>query len=600
MTRRRRHIRRRNGSKNWRRGTALRLFTYWKKHGVSLLTIVVFSLVGVACSLLAPYLLGITIDQCINDVTSVGKSIDFQQLGKMLMLFFAVSLLGSICAWVQDYLLKRSTLKIIKQLCEEMVDKIHKLTIRYHNERRRGELMSHFTNDIEIIKNAMSNCLVQLITSILTLIGSLVIMLHENVTLTVVACVTIPITVLLSRFLIRHTRAYFSQQQKALSLLNGMVEEYAVGIRTIQNFGQEEKQNKKFQHLNKYVCETGKRAQIYSGILMPLLRILDNLSYLLVTVVGAFLAFRGHLSVGMIQTFLLYTKNFQRPVNAIATQINAVQSALAGAERIFALLDETEESNTTTADENFRKNQIPARVDFKDVHFSYDGKTPTIDGVSFSIEPGETVAIVGTTGAGKTTLIHLLSKFYDIQEGSISINGVDIRNIPKDELRSMLSIVFQEPFLFSETVRYNIGYSREAVDNQELKSAAEAANIDTFIMSLPQQYDQKLVKQGAGISYGQQQLLTISRAILADAPILILDEATSNIDTRTELLLQQAIRRLTYKKTCLIIAHRLSTIKNADKIVVLERGKVAEQGTHEELLSQHGAYWEIYNASRNE
>lgn len=600
MTRRRRHIRRRNGSKNWRRGTALRLFTYWKKHGVSLLTIVVFSLVGVACSLLAPYLLGITIDQCINDVTSVGKSIDFQQLGKMLMLFFAVSLLGSICAWVQDYLLKRSTLKIIKQLCEEMVDKIHKLTIRYHNERRRGELMSHFTNDIEIIKNAMSNCLVQLITSILTLIGSLVIMLHENVTLTVVACVTIPITVLLSRFLIRHTRAYFSQQQKALSLLNGMVEEYAVGIRTIQNFGQEEKQNKKFQHLNKYVCETGKRAQIYSGILMPLLRILDNLSYLLVTVVGAFLAFRGHLSVGMIQTFLLYTKNFQRPVNAIATQINAVQSALAGAERIFALLDETEESNTTTADENFRKNQIPARVDFKDVHFSYDGKTPTIDGVSFSIEPGETVAIVGTTGAGKTTLIHLLSKFYDIQEGSISINGVDIRNIPKDELRSMLSIVFQEPFLFSETVRYNIGYSREEVDNQELKSAAEAANIDTFIMSLPQQYDQKLVKQGAGISYGQQQLLTISRAILADAPILILDEATSNIDTRTELLLQQAIRRLTYKKTCLIIAHRLSTIKNADKIVVLERGKVAEQGTHEELLSQHGAYWEIYNASRNE
>ena len=600
MTRRRRHIRRRNGSKNWRRGTALRLFTYWKKHGVSLLTIVVFSLVGVACSLLAPYLLGITIDQCINDVTSVGKSIDFQQLGKMLMLFFAVSLLGSICAWVQDYLLKRSTLKIIKQLCEEMVDKIHKLTIRYHNERRRGELMSHFTNDIEIIKNAMSNCLVQLITSILTLIGSLVIMLHENVTLTVVACVTIPITVLLSRFLIRHTRAYFSQQQKALSLLNGMVEEYAVGIRTIQNFGQEEKQNKKFQHLNKYVCETGKRAQIYSGILMPLLRILDNLSYLLVTVVGAFLAFRRHLSVGMIQTFLLYTKNFQRPVNAIATQINAVQSALAGAERIFALLDETEESNTTTADENFRKNQIPARVDFKDVHFSYDGKTPTIDGVSFSIEPGETVAIVGTTGAGKTTLIHLLSKFYDIQEGSISINGVDIRNIPKDELRSMLSIVFQEPFLFSETVRYNIGYSREAVDNQELKSAAEAANIDTFIMSLPQQYDQKLVKQGAGISYGQQQLLTISRAILADAPILILDEATSNIDTRTELLLQQAIRRLTYKKTCLIIAHRLSTIKNADKIVVLERGKVAEQGTHEELLSQHGAYWEIYNASRNE
>lgn len=600
MTRRRRHIKRRNGSKNWRRGTALRLFTYWKKHGVSLLTIVVFSLVGVACSLLAPYLLGITIDQCINDVTSVGKSIDFQQLGKMLMLFFAVSLVGSICAWVQDYLLKRSTLKIIKQLCEEMVDKIHKLTIRYHNERRRGELMSHFTNDIEIIKNAMSNCLVQLITSILTLIGSLVIMLHENVTLTVVACVTIPITVLLSRFLIRHTRAYFSQQQKALSILNGMVEEYAVGIRTIQNFGQEEKQNKKFQHLNKHVCETGKRAQIYSGILMPLLRILDNLSYLLVTVVGAFLAFRGHLSVGMIQTFLLYTKNFQRPVNAIATQINAVQSALAGAERIFALLDETEESNTTTADEKFRKNQIPARVDFKDVHFSYDGKTPTIDGVSFSIEPGETVAIVGTTGAGKTTLIHLLSKFYDIQEGSISINGVDIRNIPKDELRSMLSIVFQEPFLFSETVRYNIGYSREEVDNQELKSAAEAANIDTFIMSLPQQYDQKLVKQGAGISYGQQQLLTISRAILADAPILILDEATSNIDTRTELLLQQAIRRLTYKKTCLIIAHRLSTIKNADKIVVLERGKVAEQGTHEELLSQHGAYWEIYNASRNE
>ncbi len=460
--------------------------------------------------------------------------------------------------------------------------------------------MSYFTNDIELIKNALSNCLVQLITSILTLTGSLLIMLHENVTLTFVACVTIPMTILLSRFIIRHTRAYFSQQQKALSSLNGMVEEYAVGIRTIKNFCQEEKQNTKFKQLDKYVYETGKKAQIYSGILMPLLRVLDNLSYLLVTVVGAFLAFHGHLSVGMIQTFLLYTKNFQRPINAIATQINAIQAAIAGAERIFAFLNETEETDTNEASKRPRKNQFPARVDFNNVCFTYDGKTPTIDGVTFSIEPGETVAIVGTTGAGKTTLIHLLSKFYEIQEGSISINGINIQSISTKDLRSMLSIVFQEPFLFSETVRYNIGYSKETVSDKELQNAAEAANIDTFIMNLPQQYEHKFIKQGAGISYGQQQLLTISRAILADAPILILDEATSNIDTRTELLLQQAIRRLTYKKTCLIIAHRLSTIRNADKIVVLENGKVAEQGRHEDLLAKKGIYWEIFNANRNE
>ncbi len=600
MTRKRKNIVITSSSKHGGRGTMLRLFSYWRKPAFCLIVIIIFSLIGVACSLLAPYLLGITIDQCINDVSTVGKSINFGQLGKMLLVFFTINLIESFCIWVQDYFLKRSTLRIIKSLCEEMICKIHKLTIRRYSERKRGELMSYFTNDIELIKNALSNCLVQLITSILTLTGSLLIMLHENVTLTIVACVTIPITILLSRFIIRHTRVYFFQQQKALSTLNGMVEEYAVGIRTIKNFSQEEKQNKKFKQLDKYVYETGKKAQIYSGILMPLLRVLDNLSYLLVTVVGAFLAFHSLLSVGMIQTFLLYTKNFQRPVNAIATQINAIQAAIAGAERIFVFLDENEEVNSTTTDKKFKKNQVPMRVDFNDVHFTYDGETPTIDGVTFSIEPRETVAIVGTTGAGKTTLIHLLSKFYDIQGGSISINGTNIQSISIKDLRSMLSIVFQEPFLFSETVRYNIGYSKETVSEQELRLAAEAANIDTFIMNLPQQYEHKFMKQGAGISYGQQQLLTIARAILADAPILILDEATSNIDTRTELLLQQAIRRLTYKKTCLIIAHRLSTIRNADKIVVLEKGKVAEQGTHEDLLAQKGVYWEIFNANRNE
>lgn len=600
MTKSKKNIVNTDSTRHGRGSTLLRLFSYWRKPSICLIVIILFSLIGVACSLLAPYLLGITIDQCINDVTTVGKSINFGHLGKMLLVFFSINLTGSFCIWVQEYLLKRSTMKIIKTLCEELMNKTLRLTIRCHNKRRRGELMSYFTNDIELIKNALSNCLVQLITSILTLIGSLLIMLHESVTLTVVACVTIPMTILLSRFIIRHTRAYFFQQQRALSTLNGMVEEYAVGIRTIKNFGQEDNQNTKFKQLDKYVYETGKRAQIYSGILMPLLRVLDNLSYLLVTVVGAFLTFHGHLSVGMIQTFLLYTKNFQRPVNAIATQINAIQAAIAGAGRIFVFLDEAEETDTTAIGTKFPKDQFPARVDFNNVHFSYDGKTPTIDGVTFSIEPGETVAIVGTTGAGKTTLIHLLSKFYEIQEGSISINGINIQSISRIDLRSMLSIVFQEPFLFSETVRYNIGYSQETVSDQALRTAAEAANIDTFIMSLPQQYEQKLMKQGAGISYGQQQLLTISRAILADAPILILDEATSNIDTRTELLLQQAIRRLTYKKTCLIIAHRLSTIRNADKIVVLEKGKVAEQGTHEVLLAQKGIYWEIFNANRNE
>ena len=600
MTRKKRNIVTTSSSRLGGCVTILRLFSYWRKPAFSLIVIIIFSLISVACSLLAPYLLGITIDQCINDVSTIGKTINFGQLGKMLLIFFLINLIGSFCIWVQEYLLKRSTMRIIKSLCEELIDKTLKLTIRCHNKQKRGKLMSYFTNDIELIKNALSNCLVQLITSILTLTGSLLIMLHENVTLTFVACVTIPMTIFLSRFIIRHTRAYFSQQQKALSSLNGMVEEYAVGIRTIKNFCQEEKRNAKFKQLDKYVYETGKKAQIYSGILMPLLRVLDNLSYLLVTVAGAFLAFRGHLSVGMIQTFLLYTKNFQRPINAIATQINAIQAAIAGAERIFAFLNEDEETGPTEACIRPRKNQFPARVDFNNVHFTYDGKTPAIDGVTFSIEPGETVAIVGTTGAGKTTLIHLLSKFYEIQEGSISINGINIQSISTKDLRSMLSIVFQEPFLFSETVRYNIGYSKESVNEQELQSAAEAANIDTFIMNLPQQYEHKFMKQGEGISYGQQQLLTISRAILADAPILILDEATSNIDTRTELLLQQAIRRLTYKKTCLIIAHRLSTIRNADKIVVLENGKVAEQGRHEDLLAKKGIYWEIFNTNRNE
>ena len=574
--------------------TIKRLFSYWKSSRWKLIFVMICSTAEVGLQLLAPLLIGKSIDECINLAYQEGGSVDFEKLQWTLIALTLVYIGSAVCSWLQEYLMAIASLNIVRTIREEMIEKLHTLSIRFFDTKLRGETMSHFTNDVELIRDALGRTVIQLISSVFTLVGTAFLMLSLSLELTGMVCLTIPLVILLSKFVMTRTRKFFSEQQQALGNLNGMIEENIVGMKVIRSFGQEAKQTEKFDQLNKKLQDTGSSAQIYSGILMPLMRVLDNLSYIIVTIAGSFLASRGSITVGVIQSFLLYSRNFQRPVNQIATQFNSVQSAIAGAERIFKLLDEKPEI-TDKADAEILEGTV-GRVKFDHVTFGYEKGKPIVKDISFTAEPGEVIAIVGGTGAGKSTLINLLTRFYDIDEGSITIDGKEISNLTQHSLRNALGIVLQEPFLFSETIKYNIGYGKPDATEEEICQAAQTANAYHFTIRLADGFETVLHEQGEDISHGQRQLLTIARAVLVNAPILILDEATSNIDTRTEILIQKAIANLTQGKTCFIIAHRLSTIKNADKILVMENGRIVESGEHEELIQKGGVYEKIYSS----
>lgn len=573
-------------------GTVRRLLSYWKGEKWLLFLLVLLSLLSVVCTLLCPYLLGLTVDDCITLAKS-SDALSWHPLLKHLALFALLHLLSAAFTWIHEYGMSVLAQRLLRDLKESMTKKLLSLSPRFFNEHLCGTLMSHFTSDAELVKNALGDTLVQIVTSVLTLIGSVVIMLQLSWQLTIATCLTIPFAVLLSRFVMRRTRKHFSQQQQALGEMNGLVEESVGGIKTIRSFGREEERIAKFEAYNREVCETGRKAQIYSGVLMPMMRVLDNCSYILVTIVGAFLASRGSITVGVVQSFLLYTKNFQRPINSIATQLNTVQSAIAGAERVFKLLDEKLEIEECDSPQPLIN--LKGRIDFEHVSFGY-GDQLVLKDVSFTAMPGEVVAVVGFTGAGKTTIINLLNRFYDVHEGSVKIDGVDVRDISLIDLRRSIGMVQQEPFLFSDTLSYNVAYGDDSVQPEKVRCAVSLSNAGNLVNRMADGYETSLKEQGAGVSHGQRQLLTIARAVYKNAPILVLDEATSNIDTRTEILIQNAISTISKGHTCLFIAHRLSTIKNADKILVLENGAIVEQGRHEELLAKQGVYWRIYNS----
>ncbi|MBP5364834.1 MAG: ABC transporter ATP-binding protein [Bacteroidales bacterium] len=576
------------------KATIVRLLRYWKGHVALFVVLLLLSGVTVGCTIAGPYILGRAIDECIALCVGNGGEVDFGLLTQMLILFVAIYIVSAGVSWLQEYGMTLMTQRIVGRMRTDVIDKLHQLSLRYYDNHMRGSIMSHFTSDVELIRDALGHTVIQLLTSILTLIGCVVVMVQLSWQLTLATCATVPLVILLSKFIINRTRKYFTLQQTALGNMNGMVEESISGLKVIRSFGQEESQIKTFEKLNADVRATGVKAQIYSGLIMPLMRVLDNTSYILVTIVGATLAYGGSITVGVIQSFLLYTRNFQRPINSIATQLNSVQSAIAGAERIFRLLDETPE--ITDAPDAVELAAPRGHIEFSNVHFGYNADKEILHGITFTAEPDEVVAVVGSTGAGKTTIINLLTRFYDITEGSIRIDGKDIRQYTQHSLRNAMSIVLQEPYLFSESVRYNIAYGNIDASDDTIALAAKAANADKLIDRLPSRYDTTLREQGADISHGQRQLLTIARAVCSDAPILIFDEATSNIDTRTEILIQKAINNLTRGRTCIIIAHRLSTIKNADKILVIDNGQIVEQGTHAQLISPNGVYSGIYNS----
>jgi ATP-binding cassette subfamily B protein len=452
--------------------------------------------------------------------------------------------------------------------------------------------MSRLTNDIDNISNTLNTSTTQVISSIITILGTVIMMLYLNPFLTFVNMLVIPTMMLITSKIAKRTRKYFLNQQESLGKLNGIIEECISGQKLVKVFTREEKQIEEFNNSNDDLKKIGIKALILSGFIPPLINLLNNINFAFIAGIGGWLAVKEIITIGVIASFINYSKQFTRPINELANQFNMLQTAIAGAERVFEIMDEKPEKEDE--EDAIKLSKISGKVDFENVDFSYDEKTPVLKNVNLHINPGETIALVGPTGAGKTTIINLLTRFYDIQKGSIKIDGVDIKKINRKSLRSSLGIVLQDAYLFSETVRENIRYGRLDATDEEVERAAKLANAHKFIQRLPQGYDTILSEDASNLSQGQKQLLTIARAILANPSILILDEATSSVDTRTEMHIQEAMLNLMKGRTSFVIAHRLSTIRDASQIVVINDGQIIEKGSHDELLKQKGFYYNLY------
>lgn len=544
--------------------------------------ILLMSALSSAASILSPLVIG----RAITAVDSRSPAL------AVLLLLLGLYLGDWLVRFLQQFLMARVGQRIINQIRTAVFDAMKKLPLSFFDGRQHGELMSRLTNDVDNISNTISNSLTQLLTFCFTILGIFFIMLWLSWILTVVSLVGVVLIFLLTRFITGHTRKLYVRQQKILGQLNGQVEETISGLNVVKAFCREEQVTQDFESKNEELCRVSTHALIWSGYLMPITNVINNLSYVAVSVVSGVLAVQGAISIGMISSFLLYSKQFSRPFVEIANIYNSFQTAVAGAERIFDILDEQPEPED-------RPDALPLTdpkgdIEFRDVTFGYDPDTPILKNVSLNIPAGTKMAIVGPTGAGKTTLINLLTRFYDVTGGSILLDGHDLRDYRMSDLRRTFGVVLQDTALFARSVADNIGYGREHVSRQEIEAAARAAGADAFIRRLPDGYDTVLTQSGAELSQGERQLLTIARAILADAPILILDEATSSVDTVTEQNIRAAMLGVTEGRTSFIIAHRLSTIRDSEQIALIEDGRVAELGSHRELMCLDGKYAALY------
>ena len=572
------------------------LIGYLKPYRFRLAVVFIFAIASTVFTIISPTILGDATDKVVEGLMS-GMGIDFSGLASILFLLLALYGCSLLFGVVQGWIMADVSQKVIYNLRDKMSTKLDRLPLRYFDSRTHGEIQSRMINDIETVNQTLSVSLTQMITSFTTIVGILIMMLRISVVMTLMALVVLPLSMGVIRLVVSKSQGHFKNQQKYLGYVNGHVEEMYAGHDIVKAFNREEESQQVFEEYNDKLCESAWKSQFLSGMMMPITNFIGNLAYVAVCLLGGYLAINGKISIGDIQAFIQYVRSFNQPIAQVANVANQLQSTAAAAERIFEIIDEEEEVDIDTVPEEvIDVDHVKGQVAFEHVHFGYTPEETVISDFSFTAQPGQRVAIVGPTGAGKTTIVKLLMRFYELNGGRIMIDGCDITKLSRANLREMFGMVLQDTWLNNGTIRDNIRYGRPDATDEEVEAAAKAAHVDHFIKTQGKGYDMEVNEEATNISQGQKQLLTIARAFLADAPILILDEATSSVDTRTESLIQKAMTSLMQGRTSFIIAHRLSTIRDADHILVLDHGDIIEQGTHEELLAANGFYTNLYNS----
>ena len=579
------------------KGSIGKLFAYMKQYHAAVAVVILCAIASTVFSVIGPDILGKATTELSNGLLAKIQgtgSIDFTKIGQILLFVLGLYLLSTLFGFVQGWLMTGVTQKVCYRMRKDISEKIDRMPMAYFESRTYGEVLSRITNDVDTLGQSLNQSITQIITSVATMVGVLVMMLRISPLMTLIAVVILPISVTLISLVVKKSQKYFKQQQEYVGHINGQVEETYAGHTVIQAYNKEKDMVQQFQETNDTLYHSAWKSQFLSGLMQPIMMFVGNLGYAAVALSGGLLAIRGTITIGDIQAFIQYVKNFTQPMQQIAQVLNQVQSMAAASERVFEFLEEAEE--VQTAEHPLELANVEGNVDFQHVSFGYQPEQCVIHDFSAKVKSGQKIAIVGPTGAGKTTMVKLLMRFYDVSGGAILLDGHDVRDFDRHKLRESFGMVLQDTWLFQGTIMENIRYGRLDATDEEVIAAAKAAHADSFIRQLPDGYQMELNEDASNVSQGQKQLLTIARAILADNRVMILDEATSSVDTRTEILIQKAMDHLMEGRTSFIIAHRLSTIRNADMILVMKDGDIIEQGTHEELLEKNGFYADLYRS----
>jgi len=578
------------------KGTMVKLIQYLGSYKITILVVMVFAVASTVFNIAGPKILGKAttklFEGVLAQISGSGGGIDFEYIGRIILITLGLYLGSSLFSYVQGWIMANVSMDITYRFRNDIADKINRMPFKYFDSTSQGEVLSRITNDVDTVSQTLNQSLSQIVTSVVTVIGVLVMMISISWQMTLVALLIIPISMLIVTVIIRQSQKYFKQQQDFLGHVNGHVEEMFGGHLVMKAFNGEEKSVEQFSVLNDTLFSSAWKSQFLSGLMMPIMNFVGNLGYVGISILGGYLAIRNAITLGDIQAFIQYVRSFTRPITQIANISNTLQQTAAAAERVFEFLGEEEETPDT--ENPILLEAVEGRVAFNNVQFGYSPEKIVIKDFTARIEPGQKIAIVGPTGAGKTTMVKLLMRFYDVNRGAITVDGHDIREFRRKDLRCMFGMVLQDTWLYNDTIMENIRYGRPDASDEDVIQAAKAAHVDHFVRTLPEGYDLVLNEETTNISQGQKQLMTIARAIVLDPRMLILDEATSSVDTRTEVLIQKAMDTLMQNRTSFIIAHRLSTIRNADWILVMDEGDIVEQGKHEELLAKRGFYADIY------